>query len=225
MAKDRFLGQFLHEYLRTPIPVVFLLARFGQPFGIDLLEAAFDEPVHGARGEHEYRLDAECLCAMFDSLQNSIAVALALNLRRYRQCRQFRGAGFRIGIQRRATENDSVVLDDGIGGDIAFDFRAAALDERAVTFEWLDQLQDSPDIVGRGLAQALEFLVDDHGADAVVREDFHQQRAVDRERQDVRSLDAALAGLDAVLQVERDIERAGGRRQARGQAPGPRPRG
>src|ERR1700744_37521 len=140
MTKNRFLGQFLHEYLRTPIPVVFLLARFGQPIGVDLLEAAFDEPVHGARGEHEYRLDAECLCAMFDSLENPVAIALALNLRRYRERRQFGGAGFRIRIQRGATENDSVVLDDGIGGDVAFDFRAAALDQRAVTFEWFDQL-------------------------------------------------------------------------------------
>src|ERR1700757_4329886 len=122
----RSSGQFLHEYLRTPIPVVFLLARLGQPFRVDLLEAAFDEPMHRARGEHEYRLHPQRLCAMFDSLENPVAVALALNLRRYRERGTFRGAGFRIGIQRGAAENDSVVLDDRISGDVALDFGAAA---------------------------------------------------------------------------------------------------
>ena len=100
--------------------------------------------------------DAERLRPMFDSLENPLAVALALNLRRYRERRQFGGAGFRIRIQRGAAENDSVVLDDGIGGDVAFDFRAAALDERAVALERLDQLQDTPptssDVASRRLS-------------------------------------------------------------------------
>ena len=46
-----------------------------------------------------------------------------------------------------------------------------------------------------GLAQALELLVDHHRADAVVREHLQQQRAVDRERQDVASARRRLAGL------------------------------
>ena len=66
---------------------------------------------------------------------------------------------------------------------------------------------------GGRLAQALELLVDDHRADAVVREHLHQQRAVDRERQDVRALDAAAAGAHAVLQVEAGV----GRHLRRGQ--------
>src|SRR5579862_1268980 len=92
--------QFFHEYLRAPIPVVFFLAYLWQPFSVDLFEAAFDNPMHGARRQYEYRLDSERLCAMFDALQNPLAVALALNLRRYRQRRQFGGAGFRKRIQR-----------------------------------------------------------------------------------------------------------------------------
>ena len=67
-----------------------------------------------------------------------------------------------------------------------------------------------------GLAQAFQLLVDDHGADAVVREDLQQQRAVGGEGQDVRALDAACAGLDAVLQVE-------GRCRWAGSAPAARP--
>ena len=75
----------------------------------------------------------------------------------------------------------------------------------------------------RGLAQALELLVDHHRADAVVREHLHQQRAVDRERQDVRALDAAAAGLHAVLQVEGGVGRLGRRRAGRRAAARRRP--
>ena len=55
---------------------------------------------------------------------------------------------------------------------------------------------------------ALELLVDHHGADAVVHVDLQQQRAVDREGDDVAALHARLAGLDAVLQVEGGVGRA-----------------
>ena len=106
--------------------------------------------------------------------------------------RHFGGLAFGIGIERGAAEDHAVVLDDGVVADVALDFGAVALDQRAVALERLDQLQDAADVVGGRLAQALELLVDDHRADAVVREHLHQQRAVDRERQDVRALDAAI---------------------------------
>ena len=67
-------------------------------------------------------------------------------------------------------------------------------------------------------SRRLSSFVDHHGADAVVREHFQQQRAVLREGQDVRALDAAAAGLDAVAQVEGRVAGLGGRGQ-RGQQP------
>ena len=123
-----------------------------------------------------------------------------------------------VGVERRAAEDHAVVLDHRVVADVALDLGAVALDQRAVLLERLDQLQDAADVVGRRLAQALELLVDDHGADAVVGVDLHQQRAVDRERQDVRALDAAAAGLHAVLQIERGVGRLG-RAGQRGEQP------
>ncbi|MCY1533662.1 hypothetical protein D9M68_690020 [compost metagenome] len=90
---------------------------------------------------------------------------------------------------------------------VALDLGAVALDQRAVALEGLDELQDAADVVHRGFAQALELFVDDHGADAVVHVDLEQQRTVERKRQDVVALHAALAGLHAVLQVEGGVGR------------------
>ena len=46
---------------------------------------------------------------------------------------------------------------------------------------------------------------------------FKQQRAIDCKRQDVAALDACLAGLDAMLQVKRGIERVLSRCESRQQ--------
>ena len=43
----------------------------------------------------------------------------------------------------------------------------------------------------------------DHGAHAIMGEQFQQGRTVHRERHDVRALDAVVACLDAMFQVER----------------------
>ena len=53
----------------------------------------------------------------------------------------------------------------------------------------------------------------DHRAHAVVRKQFQQRGAVERERNDVRAVDAAVAGLDGVLQVERRVVRQEARLQ------------
>ena len=61
-----------------------------------------------------------------------------------------------------------------------------------------------------GFAQALEFFVDHHGADTVVRVDLQQQSAVDCKGQDMASLHATFAGFDAVLQVKSQVGWIGG---------------
>ena len=71
--------------------------------------------------------------------------------------------------------------------DLAFDQLARAFDQRAVGFERREQLEDAADVVDRRLAQRLEVFGRDHRADAVVREQFDQHAAIERERKDVRA--------------------------------------
>ena len=110
-------------------------------------------------------------------------------------------------IQRRAAENHIVMVDNGEIVDFALDQFAAALDQRAVGFQRLDQAQNAADILDRGFAQAFQVFVGDHGADAVMRKQFQQHRAVDRERHDVGARDAGVTGLDRTLQIEGRIRR------------------
>ena len=94
------------------------------------------------------------------------------------------------------------MLDDGVGGNVAFDLCAVALDQRAVFLKRLDELKDAAHVVNRGLAQLFQLFVNDHGADAIVHIHLQQQRSIYRKRQDVAALHACLAGLHAVLQIK-----------------------
>src|SRR4029079_13638313 len=173
----------------------------------DLDETPLDEPVHGPGREDEDTFEPEGAGALLDALQYPLAVALALDLRGNGERRHLAGPRLRIGIERGAAEDHAVVLDHGVVADVALDLGPVALDERAVALERLDQLQHAADVVGRRLAQALELLVADDLSYAAVREHLHQQRTVDRERQDVRALDTTAARAHAVLQVESGVGR------------------
>src|SRR6185369_10624424 len=177
-------------------------------------EAAFEKPVHGPGGEHEDALQPHRPRPLLDALEDLFAVALALALRRHGQRRHLARLCLRVGIDRGAGEDHAVVFDDGVVGDVALDLGAVALDQGAVLLERLDQLQDAADVVGGRLAQLLQLLVDHHGADPVVHVHLQQQRPVGGERDDVAALHAALARLDAMLQVERRVGRLLGVGQA-----------
>jgi hypothetical protein len=129
-------------------------------------------------------------------LENAFAIALGLHFRIDGQACHFGHFLFREGIERGAAEDHAIVLDDGEIVDFAFDQLAAALDQRAVGFQRLDQLDDAADVLNCGLAQAFQVLVRDHGAHAIVGEQFQQGRAVHRERHDVGARHAIVAGLD-----------------------------
>ena len=133
-------------------------------------------------------------------------------------------ARFGVGIQRRATKNHAVVLDDGVVGHVALNLGAVALDQRAVFLKRLNQLQDAGHVVGGGFAQLFQLFIDHHRADAVVDVNLQQQRAIDGKRNDVAALDAALAGFDAVLQIKGDVGGALAGRHARQQLFGLRQR-
>ena len=103
-----------------------------------------------------------------------------------------------IRVERRAAEDDAVVLDDGEVADLALDEGPVALDERAVLLERTDQREYAADVVGACLAQRLERLLDEHRSHAVVLEELEQHAAVQPQRNDVRARHAALAGAQRV---------------------------
>ena len=105
-------------FLATNLAIVVLLGIVLQLLGIN--------SILDAQGSS---LD---LGALLDALENALAVALALDLRRYGQCRHLAGPRFRVRIQRRAAEDHAVVFDDRVVADVALYLRAVTLDQRAV---------------------------------------------------------------------------------------------
>ena len=161
--------------------------------------------MHGACGQYEDALKAGSARPLLDALKYFFAIALALALRRHRERRHLASFRFRIRVERSAGKDHAVVLNDAVMAGIAFNLGPVTLDQRAVLFKRLNQLQDAAHVIGRGFSQALQLFIDDHGAYAVMHIDFQQQRPVHGEGQNVAALDARLAGLDAVLQVKRCI--------------------
>ena len=166
--------------------------------------------MHGAGGEHKNAFEAGGPCPLLNAAHQLFTVARALALRRHGDGGHFTGLGFGVGVERGTAKDHAIVLDDGVGGDVSLDLGAAALDQGAVFFKRLNQLQNATHIVGLGFTQLFQAFVDDHGADTVVHVDFEQQRAVCGKRQNVAALYAVFAGLNAVLQVKAHIGGEGG---------------
>ena len=194
-------SELLDEDQRLTLPVVHMLPVLRQVVHGCRDETALQEPVRGARGEHEQLAQAGGARAVFHVLEQPLAVALRLRIGTDDQAGHLGHAFGRERVERRAAEDHAVVLDHREVVDLAFDQFAAALDQRAVRFVWFDQFDDAADVVDGRDAQAFDVLEGHHGADAVVREQLQQRRAVGVEGHDVRALDAGVAGLDRVLQV------------------------
>ena len=109
--------------------------------------------MHGARGQHKDAFQAHGAGALLHTLQNFLAIALALGLRRHGQRRHLGCFGFGVRVERCAGKDHAIVLDDGVVVHIALDLGAVALDQGAIVFKRLNQLQDATHIVGRGLTQ------------------------------------------------------------------------
>ena len=161
--------------------------------------------MHGARGQHKQAGQAHGAGALLYALQDLFTVTLTLALRRHGQRRHLGRLGLGVGVERGAGKDHAVVLDDGVVVGIALDLGAVALDQGAVVFKRLDQLQDGAHVVAGGLAQLFQLFVDHHGANAIVLVNLQEQRAVQRKRQDVAALDAGFAGGHAVLQVKTGV--------------------
>ena len=72
------LAQLFHQHLAATIPVVFALTSLWQPVRVHLDKTAFDEPVHGARGQHEDAFQTHGAGALLDAFQDLFTIALAL---------------------------------------------------------------------------------------------------------------------------------------------------
>ncbi len=193
------------QHTRASLVVVAQAALGRQPFALDQHKAPFEKPVHGAGGEHKNAVQSQRPSALFDVFEDALAIALTLGGRVNGERGHFAGFLLGVGVERGAAEDDAVVLQYRVVADVAFDFGAATLDQHALFFQRLDELQDAAHVVGRGLPQMFEMLVGDHGAHAVVGEEFEQQRAVDGKRHDVRTRHAAAHGAYRVAQIKRGV--------------------
>ncbi len=111
-------------------------------------------------------------------------------------------------VQRGAADDRVVVLGDDEALDLHLEPLARAADEDALLLERPDDLQDAADVVDRRAAQVRERRRGDHRPDAVAREELEQQRAVDVAADEVRALDAVVAGADRAGQVVHARRRA-----------------
>src|ERR1700744_2908529 len=85
-------SELFHQHERFALPVVEPATVFGQVVDRDLDEAALEEPVLGARGEHEDAREATRPRALLDALEEAFAVAGALRFGCNREARHFADA-------------------------------------------------------------------------------------------------------------------------------------
>ena len=128
----------------------------------------------------------------------------------HHQARQLRSPLFRKWIQGGAADNHAVVVEHGKTPDFHFQQVAAAFDQRAIRFQRLDQAQNAADVVNFGITQFFHRVRRDHGAHALMREQFLQQRAFGMSRDQVRALNPLLAGAHGARQIKFRVAIEGG---------------
>ena len=102
----------------------------------------------GARGEREQPADLHRAGALLAGAQQPLAVARVARTRappRGRRVPRLLSLGKRV--ERRAAEDHAVVLDDLEVADLVLQPLAAALDQRAIGFQRLDQREDAADVL------------------------------------------------------------------------------
>ena len=120
-------SEFLDQYQRLALPVVHVLAVLGQVIDAGLHEAALQEPVRGARRQHEQLLEAGGARAVLEVLQQALAIALCLRIGADGQASRFGHLLGRERVQRSTAEDHAVMFDDGEVVDLALDQLAARL--------------------------------------------------------------------------------------------------
>ena len=82
--------------------------------------------------QHEKFFETGRTGAVFQMLEQAFTIALRLRVGTHRQASHLSHFFSREGIERGATENDAVMLDDREIVDLAFNQFAAPFDERAI---------------------------------------------------------------------------------------------
>ena len=110
--------------------------------------------MHGSRGQHKNTLQPLRACTLLNALEQALAVALRLTLRGDGEGGHFACALFRVGVERGAAKNNTVVLDDGVVRCVAFDFGPIPLDQDAFALQGFNQRDDAAHIINGRLSQA-----------------------------------------------------------------------
>ena len=108
-----------HKNLRLALPVIQRLLLRGQRRDVGLVEAALDEPVRGARGEHEQFLHPLRLREAGHMVEDDLAVAAVAALRVHREAGQFGGGLVGERVQRGAADDAVVVFQHHEARDFA----------------------------------------------------------------------------------------------------------
>src|SRR3954470_21274741 len=161
----------LEKDLRAAAPVVELLATRRQRGDIGAPEALLQEPVRRVRGQREELAQLERFRTLLAGEEQALAVARVAVFRRYGQAGELGAFLARKRVQRRAAADRAVVLHHQEVADLGLEQLAAALHERAVGLEWLDQRQHAAYVLDLRRAQPLQRVCGDHGADAGVGEE------------------------------------------------------
>ena len=115
----------------------------------------------------------------FDLDQKPFAGALVTKVGAYDQTGELARGFFCKRVQRGAGDQNAVMLQHEKTPDLPLEQGAAALDERAVRFERLDQLENAADVLERRGAKGLDGIGREHRSHALVGEEFEQQTIID----------------------------------------------
>src|SRR5258705_13958186 len=121
------------------------------------------------RGEREELAQLERLGTVLAGKQQPFAITGIAILRRDGEAGELRALVLAEGIERGAAADDAVVLDHQEIADLRLQELAAALDERAVGLERLDQRQHAADILDARRAELLERIGGGQGAGPPLR--------------------------------------------------------
>src|SRR5438477_10118995 len=183
------------------LPVIEIPLARRQSRRIAFGEAALDEPPGSSCRQHEQSDEPQLARPLFDLVHQGLAVPFATEIRMHGERSKLAHFFFWKSIQRRTADDHVVVLGDDETLDLHFQALSRAAHQDSLIFKRLDDRKNSADVIDRGAAQMRQRTRRDHGADTVAREKLQKQRGVVVARDEVRALDAVVAGTDGARQV------------------------
>src|SRR5688572_8420022 len=196
LANEEIMGppsQALGQNDRAALQVVECAPLARQHVHRRFLEPALDEPVFGARRQHEKLFEFSPPRPAFDLAQQALAGAVIAEVRVHGEAGEFAGALLRKRVERGTRHDHAIVLQNDEAVHLSFEQAAVALDQRAVRLERLDELQDAADILGARGTQHLQRVGREQRAYAAMREKLEEEGVVEMTGNEMRALYAVLA--------------------------------